>query len=76
MQLKVSPYIRMGFPGGSDSKQSACSAGDLGLIPGSGRFTGEVNGYHSYIYIYIYIFGMLYNLRLIQFKGKNIFHIC
>ena len=23
-----------GFPGGSDGKESACSAGDLGLIPG------------------------------------------
>ena len=28
----------MGFPGGSDSKESACSAGDLGLIPGLERF--------------------------------------
>ena len=26
----------MGFPGGSDHKKSACNAGDLGLIPGSG----------------------------------------
>ena len=25
------------FPGGSDSKESACNAGDLGSIPGSGR---------------------------------------
>ena len=30
----------MGFPNGSDSKESACSAGDLGLIPGLGRFPG------------------------------------
>ena len=28
----------MGFPGGSDSKESACNAGDLGPTPGSGRF--------------------------------------
>ena len=35
----------MGFPGGSDSKESACSAGDMGLIPGSGRSPGEGNGY-------------------------------
>ena len=28
----------LGFPGGSDGKASACSAGDLGSIPGSGRF--------------------------------------
>ena len=33
-----------GFPGGSDGKQSACNAGDLGLIPGSGRSPGEGNG--------------------------------
>ena len=34
-----------GFPGGSDCKESACSAGDLGLIPGSGRFLGEGSSY-------------------------------
>ena len=33
-----------GFPGGSDSKASACSAGDLGSIPGLGRSPGEGNG--------------------------------
>jgi len=31
----------MGFPAGSDGKKSACSMGDLGLIPGSGRSCGE-----------------------------------
>ena len=35
----------MGFVGGSDSKESACSAGDLGLIPGLERSPGEGNGY-------------------------------
>ena len=34
----------MGFPGGSDGKESACNAKDLGSIPGSGRFPGEGNG--------------------------------
>ena len=29
------------FPGGSDSKESACNARNLGLIPGLGRFPGE-----------------------------------
>ena len=33
-----------GFPSGSDSKASACNAGDPGLIPGSGRSPGEGNG--------------------------------
>ena len=37
--------ISVGFSGGSDSKESACNAGDLGLIPGSGRSPGEGNGY-------------------------------
>ena len=32
------------FPGGSDGKASAYNAGDLGLIPGSGRSSGEGNG--------------------------------
>ena len=32
------------FPGGSDSKASACNAVDLGSIPGSGRSPGEGNG--------------------------------
>ena len=32
------------FPGGSVSKESACSAGHLGSIPGSGRSPGEGNG--------------------------------
>ena len=35
-------YIK--FPGGSDGKESACNAGDPGLIPGSGRTSGEGNG--------------------------------
>ena len=34
-----------GFPGGSDSKESACNAGDPGLIPESGRSPGEGIGY-------------------------------
>ena len=39
----------MGFPGDSDGKESACNAGDPGLIPGLGRSPGEVNGYpHQY----------------------------
>ena len=32
------------FPGGSDSKASACNEGDLGSIPRSGRSPGEGSG--------------------------------
>ena len=37
--------VVMGFPGSSDGKESACNAGDLGSILGSGRSPGEVIGY-------------------------------
>ena len=33
-----------GFPGGSNSKESICNARDVGLIPKSGRSSGEGNG--------------------------------
>ena len=33
------------FPGGSDGKESTCNVGDLGSIPGLGRFPGEGSGY-------------------------------
>ena len=37
----------MGFPGGSDGKESACSVGDPGSIPGLGRSPGEGNTHSS-----------------------------
>ena len=37
--------LRKGFPRSSIGKESACNAGDLGSIPGSGRYPGEGNGY-------------------------------
>ena len=37
--------ICMGFPAGSDGKESACNVGDLGSIPGSGKPPGEGRGY-------------------------------
>ena len=33
----------LGFPVGSDGKEFACNAGDLGSIPGLGAFPGEGN---------------------------------
>ena len=45
-QIIIEFYITntRGFPGGSDGKESAYSAGDLGSIPGSGRALGEGHG--------------------------------
>ena len=39
--LSISHYC---FPGGSDGKESACNAGNLGSVPGLGRSPGERNG--------------------------------
>ena len=41
---EINPEYSMGLPCSSDGKESACNAGDLGLIPRSGRFPGEGNG--------------------------------
>ena len=43
MNIHVCVYI--GVPCGSDGEESACNAGDLGLIPGLGRSPGEGYGY-------------------------------
>ena len=37
-------YLPGDFPRGSDGKASAYNVGDLGLIPGLGRSSGEGNG--------------------------------
>ena len=37
--------VFLGFPGGSDHKESACKVGDLRSIPGLGRSPGEGNSY-------------------------------
>ena len=37
--------VFLDFSGGSDDKESACSVGDLGSVPGLGRSSGEGNGY-------------------------------
>ena len=42
LDIPVSP---VGFPGGSGGKESACSAGDPGSVPGLGRSPGEGKGY-------------------------------
>ena len=37
-------YVCLGFPDGSDGKESACNAGDPGSTPGFRRSPGEGNG--------------------------------
>ena len=43
--LTCSTQLKLGFPGGSAGKESACNAGDLGSIPGLRRSPGEGKGY-------------------------------
>ena len=42
--IKLQMIINYGFPGGSDCKESTCSTGDPGSIPGLGKSPGEWNG--------------------------------
>ena len=42
--IYIALTLYLGFPGGSDSKESACNVGDMGSILGPGRSTGEGNG--------------------------------
>ena len=62
IQVIVKVLCKVGFPGGSDSKESACNAGDPGWIPGLGRspgrrewlptpvyLTGEIHGQRSLV---------------------------
>ena len=43
-RVRLPSPVFLGFPGGSAGKESACNAGDLGLISGLGRYPGEGNG--------------------------------
>ena len=47
VNLKTIKYLirRMGFPGGSDGKVSACNAGDLDSVSGLGKSPGEGKDY-------------------------------
>ena len=44
MNILMKPVFVRVSPGGSDGKESACNAGDLGLIPGLGRSPGGGHG--------------------------------
>ena len=49
LAFSLSPTLYQGFSGGSDSKESACNAGDPGLMTGSGKSPGEGMATHSSI---------------------------
>ena len=45
MENKYLHTYEKGFPCGSADKESTCNVGDLGLMPGLGKYPGERNGY-------------------------------
>ena len=45
MMFWIRLVVLLGFPGGSDSKESTCNAGDPGLIPVLRRSLGKGNGF-------------------------------
>ena len=44
-RVRLPTPVFLGFPGGSDGKESTCNVGDLGSIPGLGRSPGDGKGY-------------------------------
>ena len=47
LHRQIPPKDTRGLPAGSDSEETTCNAGDLGLIPKLGIGPGEGNGYLS-----------------------------
>ena len=54
----------LGFPGGSDGKESACNVGDPASIPGSGRSPGESKATHP-----VFLLGEFHGQR--SLAGSN-----
>ena len=68
----------MGFPSGSDSKETACNAGDLGSIPGLGRSLGEGNGnplQYSCLENSMELFNLIIKIRRQNLLIKIVFNI-
>ena len=49
--VRYYPSSQVSFPGGSDGKETALNAGDLGSIPGLGKSSGEGNGYPTPVFL-------------------------
>ena len=66
--VKLKPFVVsiLGFPDGSDSKESACNAGDPGLIPNLGRSPGEGIGYPTQFSWFSLVAQLVKNLPAMQ----------
>ena len=58
-----------GFPCSSVGKESACNAGDPGLIPGSGRSLGEGNGNPLQYFFFYFMVIYLFNWKIIALQN-------
>ena len=68
----------MGFLSGSDSKETACNAGDMGSIPGLGRSPGEGNGnplQYSCLENSMELFNLIIKIRRQNLLIKIVFNI-
>jgi len=63
--------IDWGFPGGSDGKESACNAGNPGLIPGSERSPGEGNGKPTQVFLPGEFQGQSLKIKIIYYVINN-----
>ena len=66
--------LYLGFPGGSDGKESAGNAGDLGSIPESGRSPGEGNSI-PLLFLFPLYFLYLVSINMF-FMSMNLFLFC
>ena len=69
-------FTLLSFLGGSGGKESACNAGDLGLIPGLGRSPGGGHRTHSVVLtwrlLYIVGVGCVYCLACLYVLEANV----
>ena len=61
--------VFLGFPGGSDGKESACNAGDLGSIPGLGK---SLRGGHDNPLQYSFLENTHGQRRLVDYSCKEL----
>ena len=62
--------LNLGFPGGSDGKESACNTGDAGSIPELGRSPREEKGYpfHNKKFVWEKLFTRRYCFLILHLK--------
>ena len=63
--------VFLGFPCGSTGKESSCSVGDLGLIPGLGRSPGEGKGNYNILLYPVQYSGLEKSMNKVHGVAKS-----